>query len=98
MQGATLFGGDAGQVATFNVLGTYKRYTTNNSDADVLFRVARFKCNACKRTTSCLPSFAQPYRQIAIETIEGFITGDYYRLDVRHFEWLLIRYSRTFVQ
>ncbi len=90
--------GNCGQVAAFNVLGTYKRYTTNDSGSDVLFKVARFKCRACKLSTSCLPSFAQPYRQVASETIEGFIAGDYDRLDVRHFEWLLIRYRLNFTQ
>ena len=90
--------GNCAQTVVHTANGSYKRYTTNESGSDVLFRVARFKCNVCKLTTSCLPSFAQPYRQVASETIEGFIAGDYDRLDVRHFEWLLIRYSRNFVQ
>ena len=90
--------GNCGCFDTLGGHGSYKRYTTNDSVADVLFRVARFKCNACELTTSCLPSFAQPYRQLASETIEGFIAGDYDKLDVQHFEWLLIRYRLNFTQ
>ena len=90
--------GNCGQPVVLETKGSYERYTTNGSGAVVSFRVARFLCNLCKRTTSCLPSFAQPYRLIASETIEAFVAGYSDRLDVRHFEWLLIRYRRDFVQ
>lgn len=41
----------------------------------LLILVARFLCPACGRTTSCLPSFGQPYRLMATDTIEAFLLG-----------------------
>ena len=41
----------------------------------LLIRVARFLCPVCRRTTSCLPSFALPYRLMAADTIEAFLLG-----------------------
>jgi hypothetical protein len=90
--------GNCGKVASLNILSSYERYTTNDSGAVVLFRVARFVCKVCKLTTSCLPSFAQPYRLVASETIEAFVMGDFGRFDVRNFEWLLVHYLENFDQ
>lgn len=41
----------------------------------LLIWIARFLCPACGRTTSVLPSFAQPYRKMATDTIEAFLQG-----------------------
>ena len=90
--------GNCGALATLEVLGSYSRYTTGAQGDPVLFRVARFICDACDLTTSCLPSFAQPYRLVASETIEAYVEGDTDRLDVQHTEGLLKRYVRRFTR
>lgn len=90
--------GNCDQFANFGIHSFYKRYTTNDAGAAVLFWVARFKCKGCKLTTSCLPSFAQPYRLVASDTIGSFIEGDTERVDVQHFGWLLVRYLENFTQ
>jgi hypothetical protein len=41
----------------------------------LLIWITRFLCPVCGRTTSCLPSFAQPYRLMATDTIEAFLQG-----------------------
>jgi len=90
--------GNCGKFYNFVIHGYYERYTTNASGVVVSFKVARFKCKYCNRTMSCLPSFAHPYRLIANETIGAFIQGDINRIDVKRFEWLLIRYLKSFEQ
>lgn len=88
--------GNCGQFGTLKLLGYYDRDTTGAMGALVRFRVARFICEACELTISCLPSFAQPYRLVASETIEAFVEGDTDRLDVLRTEGLLKRYVRRF--
>ena len=90
--------GNCGQFGTLSLLAYYDRYTTDATGAAIQFWVARFICEACKLTTSCLPSFAQPYRLVASETIEAFIEDDTGRLDVRRNEGLLKCYFRRFDQ
>ena len=57
--------------------------------------IARFLCPVCGRTTSCLPSFAQPYRLMATDTVEAFLQG---RLNepgiARHWDLLLCHRRR----
>ncbi len=88
--------GNCGALATLSVLAYYPRYTTGTNGDPVRFRVARFICGACELTTSCLPSFAQPYRLVASETIQAYVQGDTERLDVLHTEGLLVRYLKRF--
>lgn len=38
-------------------------------------KVRRFRCRACRRTTSMLPDFAQPYRVVATDTVGEFLAG-----------------------
>ncbi len=88
--------GNCGALATLAVLAYYSRYTTGTDGAAVLFWVVRFICGACKLTTSCLPSFAQPYRLVGSETIKAFVQGETARHDVRRNEGLLKRYLKRF--
>lgn len=90
--------GNCGALATLSVLAYYSRYTTGAKGGPVKFWVARFICEACKLTTSCLPSFAQPYRLVASETVEAFMYDDTARLDVQRNEGLLKCYFRRFKQ
>jgi len=88
--------GNCGQFGTLSLHAYYDRYTTGAQGDPVRFWVARFICDACELTTSCLPSFAQPYRLVASETIEAYVEGDRDRLDVLHTEGLLKRYFKRF--
>ncbi len=90
--------GNCEQHATLKLLCYYDRYTTGAKGVPVTFWVARFICGACKLTTSCLPSFAQPYRLVASETVEAFIHDDTERLDVQRNEGLLKCYFRCINQ
>lgn len=88
--------GNCGRFGTLSLHACYDRDTTGAQGDPVRFRVARFICDACDLTTSCLPSFAQPYRLVASETIEAYVQGDRDRLDVLHTEGLLKRYFKCF--
>ena len=90
--------GNCGRIGTLAPHGSYGRYTTGAVGDPVPFCVARFLCEPCGKTTSCLPSFAQPYRLVASETIEAYAQGEAERLDVQHTEGLLKRYMRRFTQ
>jgi hypothetical protein len=88
--------GNCGALATLKGLGYYSRYTTGARGDPVRFWVARFICAACELTTSCLPSFAQPYRLVANKTIQAFVEGHSGQLDVRRCEGWLKRYLKRF--
>ena len=88
--------GNCGAFGTLSLHAYYDRDTTGTQGELVHFWVARFICEVCKLTTSCLPSFAQPYRLAASETIEAYVNGDTDRLDVRRTEGLLARYLKRF--
>lgn len=60
----------------------------------LLVWIARFLCPACGRTTSCLPSFLQPYRLMATDTVEAFFQGRLSEAGIaRHWD-LLHSYGR----
>ena len=90
--------GNCGGHATLKVLAYYSRDTTGAMGKPVRFRVARFRCTACGKTTSCLPSFALPYRLVACRTVEAFVEGNTGRPDIRRNEGLLKRYLKRFEQ
>ena len=77
---------------TLKRLGYYKRYTSGEDGKALQFHVARFLCKSCKRTTSCLPSFALTYRPIALKTVERFLAGGHKEQDVRRWAYLLEHY------
>ena len=88
--------GNCGTLATLTLLAYYSRYTTGVGGDPIRFWVARFICDVCDLTTSCLPSFAQPYRLAASATIEAYVEGERGRLDVQRLEGLLKRYVKRF--
>lgn len=88
--------GNCGAFGTLRAHARYGRDTTGAQGKLVHFQVARFRCSACWLTTSCLPSFAQPYRLVASKTIEAFVRGETQRHDVCRNETLLKRYLKRF--
>jgi hypothetical protein len=69
---------------------------TDTAGHIITIRVRRFKCNQCRKTVSCLPGFAQPYRLVNNPTIEHFFNGKTGSLDVQRNEDRLKRYWRRF--
>ncbi|WP_264488358.1 DUF6431 domain-containing protein [Luteolibacter arcticus] len=57
-------------------LGYYERGITSSGTPHYLrFQVRRFRCMSCRRTTSVLPDFSQPYRLIANHIIGSYFRG-----------------------
>ena len=56
-------------------LGYYSRNITSTGRGVLRIFVRRFRCRLCGRTTSILPSFAQPYRLVLNATINEFFKG-----------------------
>ena len=88
--------GVCGKAGALKPQGYYDRDTTGATGDLVRFKVARFICRGCRRTTSCLPSFAQPYRLVGSETIGAFINGDTERRDVQRAAGLLKTYWKRY--
>lgn len=70
---------------TLAALGYYSRNITSADRSVLRILVRRFRCRACGRTTSVLPSFAQPYRLVLNATITEYFTGT---LAARSLSWL----------
>jgi len=88
---------NCGQIRSLVSLGYYGRWLTG-LDARVLrLLIRRFRCRVCGRTVSLLPDFAQPYRLVRNETIEGYFAGESGRDDVKRWSVLLDRYWQRFV-
>ncbi len=88
--------GNCKQFDTLSLLGYYDRYTTDEAGKAAQIRVARFRCNACPRTTSCLPAFCQPYLFVGSKTIEDFFQGNRTGNHVLRCEEFLMRYLKCF--
>jgi hypothetical protein len=57
-------------------LGYYSRWVSIKSrQRTSRIKVRRFRCHACRGTTSMLPDFAQPYRLVATDTVEQYLGG-----------------------
>lgn len=87
---------NCGQAGSLLSLGYYERWLSGLDARDLRLSIRRFRCRACGRTVSLLPDFAQPYRLVRNEAIEGFFTGSSAREDVRRWGELLARYWRRF--
>lgn len=74
--------------------GSYER---GLSDLQERFRVARFLCPRCGGTTSCLPSFALPYRYVRVVTVAAFMAGEERDEGVQRHWDLLRRYWKGFL-
>lgn len=83
-----------GQSACLNVHGYYERNATDSSGHELRMKVRRFICKACEVTVSCLPYFLQPYRLVNTATLEAYLMGDLYRMDVQRHVALLGAYQR----
>ncbi len=70
---------------TLAALGYYSRNITSAERGVLRIFVRRFRCRLCRRTTSILPSFAQPYRLVLNATISEFFKG---ALRARSLSWL----------
>jgi hypothetical protein len=60
---------------TLAALGYYSRNVTNVERGVLRISVRRFRCRACSKTVSVLPSFVQPYRLVLNVTISEFFGG-----------------------
>ncbi len=56
-------------------LGYYSRNLANSQGTVLRISIRRFRCRACAKSVSILPSFAQPYRLILNLTIDAFFSG-----------------------
>ena len=62
----------------------------------LLIWIRRFLCLACRRTTSMLPDFAQPYRLVATDTVDRYFSGARDGADVNAWLEHLTRYQKRF--
>jgi len=62
----------------------------------LLIQIRRFLCRACRRTTSMLPDFAQPYRLVATDTVDRYFSGTRDGADVNAWFEHLARYQKRF--
>ena len=61
------------RVHCLEALAYYLRFVTSSSANVLAIWVRRFICRFCRRTTSCLPEFALPYRLVNTPTVsDGF--------------------------
>ena len=82
---------------TFRVIGFYSRSVTARMTGTVIcIKVRRFLCESCRRTTSVLPSFAQPYRLVCCFTVERYFNGVVEGRDTLKWRGLLQRYWTRF--
>ncbi len=82
--------------ATLEALGYYQRNVTGSKSTVLRLSIRRFRCNACGKTASILPAFAQPYRLIHNCVIHRFFCGQKNGADVMPWRALLRRYWRKF--
>lgn len=82
---------------TLRALGFYSRNVTAPMSGRVVsIKVRRFLCECCRKTTSVLPSFAQPYRLVCSFTIERYFNGRMVGRDTLLWHGLLRRYRKRF--
>jgi hypothetical protein len=70
---------------TLEALCYYSRNVTNVESGVLRISIRRFRCRACRKTVSILPSFVQPYRLVLNVTISDFFGGT---LSTRALSWL----------
>lgn len=87
-----------GAARSLGAHGYYARDTTDDTGMILRIRVRRFLCRRCRRTVSCLPRFAQPYRVVNSSTIDAYFSGDRANLAIERNTARLARYWRRFDQ
>jgi hypothetical protein len=83
-------------LSSLEALGYYSRFVTQAIATVLTIWVRRFRCRRCRRSVSCLPAFAQPYRVVNNATIEAAFNGEHTRPDVQRWWILLLTYWRRF--
>ena len=78
--------------------GYYHRDTTDDEGAILGIWVRRFRCRHCRRTVSCLPRFAQPYRVVNSDTIDAYFCGRRTGPGIARNETRLQRYLQRFME
>ena len=81
---------------SLEALGYYSRFVTQVIAAVLEILVRRFRCRHCRRSVSCLPAFAQPYRVVNSATVEAAFAGQHTRADVQRWWEVLRSYWRRF--
>lgn len=88
---------NCGSTRRLEALGYYERSISATESARVLrFLVRRFRCPQCRRTTSLLPDFAQPYRLVANALIDLNFPAPETSNRSGRMAYLLNRYWRRF--
>ena len=78
-------------------LGYYSRWvSTKIRRRTTRIRIRRFRCHACRLSTSMLPDFSQPYRLVATDTVEQYLGGSRSGDAVDAWADLLEDYQRRF--
>lgn len=78
-------------------LGYYSRWVSSSARRkSTLVSIRRFRCDACRLSTSMLPDFAQPYRLVATDTVEQYLGGSKCGEAVDAWADLLEVYQRRF--
>lgn len=85
---------NCGAAHSLEALGYYWRWISYLVDA-MRIRVRRFLCLECLVSISCLPDFAQPYRVVNTQTVEGGFQGKASAAEV-HWGWLILSYWKKF--
>jgi hypothetical protein len=67
---------NCGRAQALEAHGYYWRWVTALCGLVIQIAVRRFCCRHCPVTVSCLPEFAQPYRLVCNQSIEGFFGGE----------------------
>lgn len=73
--------------------GCYERFVVVDTRPQSL-KIARFYCPRCRRTTSCLPSFALPYRLLPADLVQSWLSGCRSHAGAAQYQSLLESYHR----
>lgn len=85
-----------GRSRYLRALGYYQRDVSRLECGILRISVRRFRCMACRKTVSLLPSFAQPYRIVLNVTIESYFGGNFYLPHVERWTTVMRRYWHRF--
>ena len=78
-------------------LGYYSRWVSSSGRGGTTsIKVRRFRCPACRLSTSMLPDFAQSYRLVETDTVDRYLSGSRGGHAIATWEGLLGNYQRRF--
>jgi hypothetical protein len=85
------------KTGVLRALGYYSRWVSSSDRRRTTqVSIRRFRCHACRLSTSMLPNFAQPYRLVATDTVEQYLGGSRCGEAVDAWADLLENYQRRF--